>query len=153
MSQQETNVKAFVTSANTEESAPAGEPITVSVDGREITFNAPDINQVVLLTAAMEGASTDAGLAATMLNAFMYMIDTDRDAAHIRGRLFNSRDKFDLGNVSEIMAYLLETWSNRPTGSSSDASPSRSNGGKKSKARRHGHGSPSGTATSPNGAH
>ena len=145
MSQQETNVKAFVTSAvNPDATQRAGEPITVSVDGREVTFNAPDSNQVVLLAAAIEGTAKDTALAATLINAFFAMIATNRDVAYFKGRLFDSDDSFALNNVSDILSYLLEEWSARPTESSPASSGLPSNGGKTSKGKRHGHKSGSG---------
>lgn len=154
MTSQNTAIKAFITSATDPEqpTQSAGEPITVAIDDREITFNPPDTNQTLLIMAAVEGSSTDGSLAATMINAFFHMVQDDRDVGHLRGRLFNSKDPFSLSDVSAVLMYLMETWSNRPTESSSDSSSSRRAHGKTSKGKRHGAGSTSGTVLSPAGA-
>lgn len=154
MTSQNTAVKAFITSATDPDqpSQAAGEPITVSIDDREVTFNPPDTNQTLLIMAAVEGSSSDGSLGATMINAFFHMIKDDRDVGHLRGRLFNSKDPFSLADVSAVLMYLMETWSARPTESSSDSSPSPRAHGKTSKGKRHGAGSTSGIVLSPTGA-
>lgn len=117
-------MREFTTSARTAESAPAGTPQPVKIDGREILLNPPDSNQLVLVLAVLESSKGDAALAATILNTFFSLIEEDEDAAFLRSRLFDSKDAFGLDTISEILREVLQEWSARPTQRSSGSSPS-----------------------------
>jgi hypothetical protein len=118
-------MREFVTAAKGADEAPeAGPQIAFKIDGREITFNPPDTNHLVLLTAAIEASGTSASLAATMINAFFAMIEDYEDSSWMRSRLFDPHDAFGLDTISDVMAALMEEWSGKDTSSSSDSSTS-----------------------------
>jgi hypothetical protein len=134
-------MREFITSAKNAESAQLGGPtVDLKIDGREIKFNAPDANQLVMMTAAIESSANTGVLAAAMINSFFSLIDDQQDASHLRARLFDPRDPFGLETIGEVMASLVEEWSDRPTQGTSVSSSPPPTHGSTSKAR------PSGSA-------
>jgi hypothetical protein len=145
-------MREFVTSAEKADAPEAGEPIPIKIDGREIVFNAPDTNQLILLTAAIEASESSGVLAATLINSFFAMIENDEDQSHLRARLFNSKDHFGLDTITEVMSSLMEEWSGKATPSSSDSSTSPPRTGSTSKGTHSGRAFHRGPTHSPSGA-
>lgn len=146
-------MREFTTSVEqATDSQKAGEPETVKIDGYEVTFQPPDTNHIVLLTAALESSAGQHNLAATLINAFFALIENPADSAHFRARLFDPKDTFGLDTISEVMMGLLEEWSARPTQSSPTSSSQRQSTGRTSRATHSGQGSHRGTTLSPVGA-
>lgn len=138
-------MREFTTSAQqAEEHERVGEPITIKVDGREIVFNPPNTDHLVLMIAAIEASAQGVQLAASMMNSFFALIAEDRDRSHLKGRLFDPTDSFSMITVADILSGLIEEWSqSRPTQSSPGSSFSPPPGGSTSRgmhsgpARRH----------------
>ena len=131
-------VKSFITSAKAADAtdAPLGEPVTIDLDGREITFLPPTTGQWAVTIAGGTDTANPSQMVADQINFFFSLL-ADEDVQYFRHRLFDRKDAFDVPNIAEIMEYLIEEWSARPTKQPSDFLPSQSNGGKKSTARRH----------------
>lgn len=132
-------VKSFTTAGKSVEAnqTPLGEPLSIELDGREITFTPPTTGQWAVTMAGGTDTSSPSDMIATQINFFFGMLDTD-DVNYFRHRLFDREDPFDVDNITEIIEYLIEEWSARPTKQPSDFLPSQSNGGKRSTAvRRH----------------
>jgi hypothetical protein len=145
-------MREFVTSAEKAEAPEAGESQTVKIDGREVTFNAPDTNQLILLTAAIEASENSGILAATLINSFFAMIESDEDQSHLRARLFNSKDHFGLDTITEILSSLMEEWSGKATRPSSGSSFSPPPTGSTSRETHSGRAFHRGPTHSPSGA-
>lgn len=130
-------VKSFTTSGKSVEAnqTPIGEPVEIELDDRKITFIPPTTGQWAVTMAGSSDPESPAEMIATQINFFFSMLD-DEDVSYFRHRLFDREDPFDVDNIAEIIEYLMEEWTARPTKQPSDYLPSQSNGGKKSTARR-----------------
>jgi hypothetical protein len=145
------SLKVFTTSASKSESVPAGEDQTVKIDDREITFQAPTVSHIILMASMLEGAKDEKRRAAIIINWFFSMLPP-LDRGYFETRLFDHADDFDLVNITEVIDYLMEQWSSRPTQPSSTSSGSHSPAGKKSTGKRHGKHAIRGASTSDSGA-
>lgn len=165
-----TGAKSFVSSAIVGDVEEAQE-VTYPVDGRDVTFLKPDLNQVVLATALIETATSDVNAAATLVNIFFGLvkddetyvgldgeeIDEDSDLPEhyrfndytrrwLQSKMMNHRDPFGVEVIAEIMRALIEEWSANPTQGSSSSSPSRKPAGTASKATPRGRASTRGVS-------
>lgn len=148
-----TPMKAFASSA----AAPLGgeeNERTIEIDGVEVTMMMPDLNQVVIATAMIEGATSNVESGAALVNIFFGLIkkeeisdEDDEDgeryyvdygARELEQKMFDPHDGFGIETIAEVMGWLLEEWSARPTTPSSRSSASPSQAGKGSKARPRG---------------
>lgn len=147
-------LKKFVTSAkNADEQGdvlPVGDPLPIQIDDREITLLPPTTSQFVLMLASMEAAASEQDQYASIINFFFGMID-DEDKRYIFARLRDRKDPFDVEDLSEIVEYVTEEWSARPTEESQDSSSPSQGSGKKSKAKPHHAAHRSGGTTSADG--
>ena len=150
--------KSFVSSAIVGEVEESQE-ITYPVDGRDVTFLMPDINQIVLSTALIESAQSDIHAGATLINIFFGLVKDDETYVDLQGdevdedsdlpehyrfndytrrwlqsKMMNHRDPFGVEVIAEIMRSLIEEWSANPTQGSSSSSPSPRRPGTASKA-------------------
>lgn len=148
----ESTLKVFSVSASASESVPAGDDQTVMIEDRKITFLAPTTSHIVLMSSILEGAKDEARRASIIINWFFSMLDDPLDRGYFETRLFDHKDPFDLVNITEVIDYLMEQWSARPTQPSSTSSGSPKPGGKKSTGKRHGPGHHRGRSTSGSGA-
>jgi hypothetical protein len=145
-------MREFITSAQNGDVEPTGEEQTIKIDGREVTFRSPNPSQIVLIVAAIESSAQSVSLAAAMINAFFSIIKNPADASHLRGRLFDSEDAFDMVNIAEIMSALMEEWSGKATPPSSEQSSSQPPTGRTSRATHSGQAFHRGPSHRPNGA-
>jgi hypothetical protein len=129
-------LKEFVTAAKTAESAiENAEPIKFKIDDRELTAYPPKDGQVMLFMAAIgEGASPINGVVG-IIDLLDGIFEED-DKSYYRGRLMDRKDPFGIKDVEQIMEYLLEEWSARPTTSPSGSMASPPRTGPNSTAKR-----------------
>jgi hypothetical protein len=128
--------KEFVTSAQADRaSGEVGRPITVLVDGEEITFEGATESQIALLIAATSATATNITSGIADVINFFFSLLSEEDSRTLRHRLFDRDDPFDVENITDILMYLVEEWSARPTQSPSDSTPSPNSAGQKSTAR------------------
>lgn len=131
-------MKQFRTSAkNADPEAPIGEPLTVDIDEREITFLPPTSGQIAILLAGSDETHTDMESAAALINFFFSMIESDSDSTYMRKRLFDRRDPFGIDEISELIDYVMGEWSATPTRRPSDYLPSQRTTGRRSTPVRH----------------
>ena len=138
---------------------------TTTIDDIEVTFAMPDLNQVVLMTALIENATSSLHAGASLINIFFGLIRpdeigvdldgepveegdddakvvfTDYTARKLEAKMMNPRDPFGIEVIADVMTWLLEEWSARPTTPSSPSSGSQGRRGSTSKATRRGQGS------------
>lgn len=153
-------MKVFGASVTSSESVKAGEDVELPFERERpglppkwVKFEAPDTSHLILMSALLEGAKDDKRQAEILINWFFQMMEPS-DRRYFQARLFDSKDKFDLGIIAEVIDELMGRWSDgRPTQRSSASSDSPKTAGKKSPAKRHGKGGPhSGRTPSRSGA-
>lgn len=126
-------MREFTTAVKKEVKKASGEPdiIKFKQDGEELTAFRPDENQFALLMAAVGlGSNGTDGVAGT-INFLLSVLD-GHSKAYISRRLLDPTDDFGMEEVQNIMFGLIEEWTGRPTGSSTDSSQSQRDGGRKS---------------------
>jgi hypothetical protein len=162
--------KSFVSSviAGPVEDAPE---VTYPVDGRDVTFMTPDINQIILSTSLIESATSDIKAGAALINIFFGLVKPDETFVDLAGeevdddsdlpehyrfndytlrwlqaKMMDHRDPFGVEVIAEIMRSLIEEWSANPTRGSSSSSSSRKPAGTASKATPRGRASTRGVS-------
>lgn len=139
-------LKTFSTAAKSVEDndAPIGVPIEVTMEAeprvkleeKTVTFIPPTTGQWAVTLAGQGDTTEGSEKIASQINFFFSMLD-EKDEVYFKQRLFNREDPFDIDNVAEIIDYLMEEWSARPTKLSSVSSDSPPSAGKRSTAVRH----------------
>ena len=131
------SLKSFTTAARSaEENAFEAVPITVEIDEREITFLPPTDGQFAVALAGSGDLVDTATMASTQINFFFSLIEKKDDSNYLRRRLFDRSDDFGVEMIADIITYLMEEWSARPTKQPSDFLPSQSSAGTRSTAKR-----------------
>lgn len=130
-------MKEFVTAAKAA-GRDVQDDVTVKVDDREVTFRAPSQEQMAILIASVSATGNDIQGIAEIINVFFDLVEnTDEDSPQsrwMRHRLFDRDDEFGVDELTDILLYLIEEWTGRPTKQPSDYLPSRKSGGRKSTA-------------------
>lgn len=102
--------------------------LVVDVLGREIELEYPGSGQVVFMTAAL--ASTDGDITQVgEVVQFLYHLCSEEDAQYLKRQLLDRKSGFDSEAVIELIEYITEEWSSRPTRNVSGSSQSRSRTG------------------------
>lgn len=118
------DIKQFTTAAERAVSSDEGREIHFEIDNFPIIAYEPEPAQFAMLMASIGRGSSEMEKMAGIINFFVKILD-DRGAAHIESRLLDRKDPFDLDKVEEIIDWLTEEWSGRPTQSSPASTPSR----------------------------
>lgn len=105
-----------------------------TVDGRELTCYPPNDGQLAMLMATTGRHTTMQRKIAGVIDFFVEVMDDD-SAAYLTQRLLDRQDVFGVEEVEEIMAWMVEEWTGRPTQSPSVSTQSRQNGGPRSTRR------------------
>lgn len=131
-------IKEFTTAAKAadEDAAAIGEPITITVDGDEITFIPPTSGQLTLAMVGASEVSNNLERMAATINFFFSLL-SDEDRIMFKQRLYDREDPFGPDEIGALTEMLMEEWSARPIKQPSDYSPSQRAGGQKSTPRRH----------------
>lgn len=128
-------MKEFTTAVELAVAGEEEEPIEFSLDGVLVTAYKPKDGQyAMLMTSYGKYASTGETIAG-VINFFVGILDEDSQS-YITGRLLDRNDSFGLDQVQEIISWLSEEWSGRPTKSSAASTRSRKNGGRSSTAKQ-----------------
>jgi hypothetical protein len=154
------SVREFNTAARTAVVRDDGDqplPVTVKVDGREVTFQPATEGQIALILAALSDTSGTLNGIATIINFFFSLLDPsklesededddealervraqlDSDVRYFKLRLLDHDDPFDGGDICDIVIHLIEQWTGNPTKKPSDFMQSQKHGGPRSTAKR-----------------
>lgn len=161
-----TATQTFVSSAIAAETPPAGQDLTYEIDGLEVTFESPDLNQIVLMTSLIEGAQSSVHSAAQIVNIFFALIKDDEimvtaegeetddetigysdyTARKLQAKMMDRKDPFGVEVMAAVLEKMIEDWSNRPTRRSTASSSSPRARGTTSKATPRGGASTRGRA-------
>lgn len=128
-------MKEFVTAVQAEDDADIFPDVEFKVDGEALTAYGPTSGQYALMIAAMGDMVSTPQYIATSINFLFSLLDTE-DRQYIQQKLFDREDPFGAREIADILVFLVEEWSGRPTKSPSDSATSRSNGGRKSTATK-----------------
>lgn len=120
-------MKAFSTAAKAashEKELPISVPVTFEYDDRQVTAKAPTGPQLAVFLAAFSDTAVAQVSVTDSINFFHGRFGRE-DASYFKKRLLDPDDPFEFEEVVEILTFLLEEWSGRPTGSPSDSAPLR----------------------------
>lgn len=123
---------AVAEAAETDEDRDNGNPFLV--DGVECHCYKPEDGQLAVLLASVSRSQNWQTQVAGIINFFVEVLD-DQSHQHIVGRLMDRNDPFGLDEVKDIMEWMVEDWTGRPTQPPSVSTRSRPSGGRKSTPR------------------
>lgn len=132
-------VKQFTTAAKAAEHDPEavlGAPITIEMDGREVTFQGATQGQLAVLFAGASDTTSKTQNIASTINFFFSLVEDEDDVRYFKVRLLDRKDAFDADDVADIVMHLVEEWTANPTKQPSDFMPSQKSDGPKSTARQ-----------------
>jgi hypothetical protein len=112
-------VQEFITAVD-KASEPENAPTRFKIDGREVAAFQPADGQLALLMASMgRGMQANDAIAATV-NFFCELFE-GADKHYVEERLLNREHTLPIEKIQEILEWLIEQWSARPTQSPSDS--------------------------------
>jgi len=126
-------MKEFTTAAESVEIT-GDEMIEFKIDGESCHAFQPSNGQLAVLLASIASTQQWTHQVAGVINFFDAVLDED-SSAYITRRLLDRRDQFGIDEVQDIIAWLVEEWSARPTQPPSGSTPSPPRGGAKSTPR------------------
>jgi len=126
-------IKAFTTAAREADISPE-EMMEFTIDGQACRAFQPSNGQLAILLASVSSTQSWTHQVAGVINFFDAVLD-DESSAYITRRLLERTDQFGLDEVQDIIQWLVEEWSSRPTQPPSGSTPSPPKGGRKSTAR------------------
>ena len=132
-------MKEFTTAAKAaadDPDAAEAEVIRFKVDGRDIEMLPPSEGQVAILLAGASDLSSTPETVASAINFFMSLLRNREDITYFKRRLLSHDDNFGADQVAEIVQWLVEEWTARPTKQPSDYMPSQQSGGARSTGQR-----------------
>jgi hypothetical protein len=124
-------MKEFITAARRVENEGEDVGYPFQIDGVDCIAYPPEPGQLAVLLAATSRHSSEQDKIAGMINFFVQVLDQPTHT-WIVGRLLDRKDPFGLDQVEDIMEWLIEQWSGRPTPSPSVSTASPKNGGQRS---------------------
>ncbi len=126
-------MKEFQSAARAE--SPLENPIDIefSLDGDEFLAQPPTSGQLTLFMASQGGGATPADTAKAMLELMLAVLGEEQYTDFENGL---KAGKVDIETVMEVIEYLIEEWSSRPTPPASDSSSRQGRTGKQSTAKR-----------------
>jgi len=116
-------MKSFSTAAKAaghEKDLPIGPDVQFEHDGRTVVAKSPTAPQLAIFLSAFGDTAEMGTRVVDTLNFYSSRFSRE-DGAYFKRRLNDPDDAFDFADMSEILAWLIEEWSGRPTTSPSDS--------------------------------
>lgn len=105
------------------------------IDGEELhALTEPSDGQMAILMASISRHNRQNTQIAGVINFFVSVMDPFTHS-YITERLLDPEDDFGMAEVQDILEWLVEEWTGRPTPPPSVSTRSRNNGGRKSTQR------------------
>lgn len=123
-------MKEFVTALKAADQE-QDESIEFGIDGFTLHAYRPTPAQFAVAMSALGPRRDMATQMAGVIDFFVEVLDTPSQQ-YITNRLLDRTDPFGLEEVEEILEWMVEEWSGRPTDQPSASTPSASSGGRKS---------------------
>lgn len=124
-------MREFTTAAKI--AAEEQESVEFKIDGQEIKSYRPGDGQIALVMAGTGRHTSVATRIASIIDFMMGCMDED-SATYITERLMDRTDPFGLEEVEEILGYIIEEWTGRPTPQRSASTSSQQTAGQVSTA-------------------
>lgn len=127
------DIKTFGDAARlaSEEETEHEEPILVKILDREIEIEFPGTGQVIFMTAEFNEAQSDISQIGGLMQMLYHLVSPE-DARFLRQSLLSRDSGFNGDDVLDLIEYLTEQWSSRPTMNASGSSPSQAKSGRPS---------------------
>lgn len=120
--------KAFTSAARQEE---PDVPLEFTLDGETYHIYPPKDGQLALVMASMSDYADDGEGVATFINTFFALLDDETNHA-LHRRLMDREDTFGVEQMMEILMWVVEESTDRPTKSSPASTASRTASGGRS---------------------
>lgn len=127
-------MKEFITAVEAVEAEDEDLGTPFMVDGVECRAYAPSDGQLAMLVVSISKRSSQHEKIAGIINFFDSTLD-EESREYITDRLLDRTDPFGVVQVEEIIEFLIEEWTGRPTKSPSGSTRSQRPGGQKSTRR------------------
>lgn len=126
-------IKEFTTAVD-EFIADDEEALTFMIDGQELRAFKPTEGQIALVMASVGRHASDTTKMAGIIDFFVSIMD-EESHQYLVERLLSREDPLSLRKVEEVLLWLMEEWTGRPTQRSSGSTQSQTSGGPKSRRR------------------
>jgi hypothetical protein len=123
-------IKEFVTALRAAEE-PDEEHVEFTIDGHVLKCYRPSPAQLAYAMSAVGRRRETSEKVAGIIDFFVEVLD-EESQAYVENRLLNRKDPFGLDEVEQVLEWMVEEWTARPTEPPSGSTRSRSNGGRKS---------------------
>jgi hypothetical protein len=107
-------------------------PIDVLILDRKVTVHTPGAAQLAFLATLMLGEELEK--AGGLINFFAELMGTPDDRMFLKRILLDHDSGFDVYDLEDLAAYLIEEWGGNPTSAASASAPSQPSTGKRSTA-------------------
>lgn len=125
-------MREFKQAAKRESALPNAVDIEFSLNDEVLIASPPSTGQLTMFMAYQADGADPSDQAKAVMDLLYSIFDHDQ-YAWIQTQLLN--DDLDVDTLMEVIEYLGEEWSSRPTSSASASSPSRASTGKRSTAK------------------
>lgn len=128
-------MKEFITAANEgPEDADDDGAMEFNVDGVLCKCYKPGDGQLAVLMASTGRHTSEQEQIAGVINFFVAVLD-DQSHNYLVNKMLDRTDPFGIAQVQDIMTWMVEEWTARPTKSPSGSTTSPPSGGRKSTQR------------------
>jgi len=123
-------ISAIEEAEQTEE--PGEVPLEFMLDGHELKAYRPTDGQLALLMSSLSRHTSMNTKIAGCIDFFVEVLDPDSHA-YVVGRLLSRENPIPFEKVQEIIEWMSEEWTGRPTQRPSGSTPSQRSGGQRSR--------------------
>lgn len=124
-------MKEFITAAE-QSDADEEQPLEFSIDGQVLRAFRPTEGQIAMTMVTLGRHTSEQKKIAGIIDFFVEILDED-SYQYVVDRLLSRTDPIGLTQVSEILSWMVEEWTGRPTQPPSVSTRSRQTGGQRSK--------------------
>lgn len=124
-------MKEFITAAQ-ESIEDSEKPAEFAIDGQVLYAYRPTDGQIAMTMASLARHTNEQTKTAGVIDFFVEILD-EESANYVINRLLSRTDPLGLDEVQQILEWLVEEWTGRPTQRPSVSTQSPSSGGPKSK--------------------
>jgi hypothetical protein len=125
-------MKEFVTAIEQQHPDDEDVPLLFKIDDHECKAYMPTDGQIAMTMASLGRHTSDMTKMAGVIDFFVAVLDEDSHN-YVVNRLMDREDPLRLEKVEEVITWLMEEWSGRPTRLPSVSTRSQPSGGQKSK--------------------
>ena len=106
-------------------------PMEFKIDGHVVRAFRPTDGQIAMLMAALGRHTSESTKVAGVIDFFVYTLD-DESYNYVTNRLLSRDDALEMDQIQEVIEWMIEEWSGRPTQPASGSTRSQTSGGQKS---------------------